>query len=172
MLVEQQKLEAVVEIGTGQGGTLACWCQLAQPHAVVISVDLPGGDFGGGYNQEREEEIRRLLPRDGQTLHLIREDSHEPSTVETVRGCLRGKEIDLLFIDGDHTYEGVRQDFEAYAPLVKPSGLIVFHDILPHPFAPECKVDLFWQEVKDRYRSLELIAAPYTWGGIGILWQR
>lgn len=36
--------------------------------------------------------------------------------------------IDLLFIDGDHTYEGVKQDWEAFAPHVNPFGVVVFHD--------------------------------------------
>jgi hypothetical protein len=34
----------------------------------------------------------------------------------------------LLFIDGDHRYEGVRRDFEMYSPLVGAGGLIAFHD--------------------------------------------
>jgi hypothetical protein len=38
-----------------------------------------------------------------------------------------------LFIDGDHTYEGVRRDFEMYSPLVRKGGIIAFHDIYPGP---------------------------------------
>jgi predicted O-methyltransferase YrrM len=36
--------------------------------------------------------------------------------------------IDLLFIDGDHTLAGVQQDFELFAPWVKPSGIVALHD--------------------------------------------
>ena len=36
----------------------------------------------------------------------------------------------FLLIDADHSYEGVRRDFEAWSPLVAPGGLIVFHDYL------------------------------------------
>lgn len=39
-----------------------------------------------------------------------------------------GLPIDLLFIDGDHVYEAVKQDYQSWAPYVKPEGLIVFHD--------------------------------------------
>ncbi|MFN6069283.1 MAG: class I SAM-dependent methyltransferase, partial [Pseudanabaena sp.] len=42
---------------------------------------------------------------------------------------LNGDKIDFLFIDGDHTYEGVRQDYEMYSPLVQKGGYIAFHDI-------------------------------------------
>jgi len=41
--------------------------------------------------------------------------------------------LDFLFIGGDHTYEGVRMDFEMYSPLVRSCGIVVFHDIVPGP---------------------------------------
>jgi hypothetical protein len=42
-LLKRRRLETVVEIGTARGGTLAAWCALAQPDAVLVSIDLPGG---------------------------------------------------------------------------------------------------------------------------------
>jgi predicted O-methyltransferase YrrM len=48
--------------------------------------------------------------------------------------------VDLIFIDGDHSYEGVKQDFEIYAPLVRSDGLIAFHDILEHTRVPSVRV--------------------------------
>ena len=41
--------QTVLEIGTAQGGTLFLWTRLAQADAVIVSLDLPGGRFGGGY---------------------------------------------------------------------------------------------------------------------------
>jgi predicted O-methyltransferase YrrM len=43
---------------------------------------------------------------------------------------LKGSEGDFLFIDGDHTYQGVKQDFQMYSPLVKKGGIVAFHDIV------------------------------------------
>ena len=40
--------------------------------------------------------------------------------------------IDLLFLDGDHSYEAVLQDFEDWAPKIKPGGLLAMHDVV-HP---------------------------------------
>jgi hypothetical protein len=37
-------------------------------------------------------------------------------------------EIDVLFIDGDHTYEGCKADIDAWTPYVKPGGTVIFHD--------------------------------------------
>jgi predicted O-methyltransferase YrrM len=37
--------------------------------------------------------------------------------------------IDFLFIDGDHSYEGVKKDWDLYSPLLKPNSIVLFHDI-------------------------------------------
>ena len=45
--------------------------------------------------------------------------------------------IDLLFIDGDHSYDMVISDFESFAPFVNPGGWIVFDDYMDHKHSPE-----------------------------------
>ena len=62
----------------------------------------------------------------------MRRDSHDPKTVRRLERLLAGRSIDFLLIDGDHSYEGVKRDWELYEPLVTPGGLIAFHDILRH----------------------------------------
>src|SRR3954452_13725154 len=101
--VAEQKPVTVVEIGTHNGGTLYCWCKAADPTALVVSIDLPGGRYGGGYDAQRAEYMRKAFPQEGQTLHTIRADSHAPSTREQLEQLLDGRPIDFLFIDGDHT---------------------------------------------------------------------
>ena len=109
-----------------------------------------------------------------QTLHLLRRDSHDPETVAEVERLLAGRPVEFLMLDGDHTYEGVRADFELYAPLVRPGGVIAFHDVLPHPRVPDCQVDRFWREVRERYEHAEFLDPDDDigfgqWGGIGVL---
>jgi O-antigen biosynthesis protein len=170
-----RSLHTVVEIGTQRGGSFYAWCQIAAPDAVLVSIDLPGGPFGGGYSEEDELRFRTFgQPR--QELHFLRMDSHAPETRRALEDALAGRPIDLLFIDGDHTYYGARKDFELYAPLVSFEGAIVFHDILPHPDLRECKVDLLWREIKDRdrFQSAEFVDPADDhgwgkWGGIGVL---
>ena len=169
-LVEELRPAMVLEIGTQSGGTLYCWCRLADADATIVSIDLPQGKFGGGYTEERAQEMMSLFPTEGQQLHLLRADSHEPSTLEQLKSILDGRQLDLLFIDGDHTYEGVRKDFEMYSPLAAEGGAIVLHDILEHPVGTGCDVRRLWNELKDDYRHVEITAPPEDWGGIGVLW--
>jgi predicted O-methyltransferase YrrM len=170
-LVEEQRPKSVLEIGSAAGGTLYCWCRLADPGAMIVSIDLPGGSHGGGYTPERAEEMHSLFPKDGQRLHLIQGDSHEQQTFAELEGHLDGTQLDFVFIDGDHTYEGVKQDFEMYSPLVRPGGIIGVHDICTHPPEADCHVDKFWHEVRDRYRHKEFMSRPHDWGGIGVVWK-
>jgi predicted O-methyltransferase YrrM len=64
-------------------------------------------------------------------------------------------ELDLLFIDGDHSYEGVKRDYELYVSKVKPGGLILFHDATYGPVAR------FLSEIGGVVPVTELIAALF-----------
>ena len=168
LLESREKPYNVLEIGTMAGGTLWLWCQLAHPHAFVLSVDLPGGGFGGGY---APEAIPKLLTYSThqQWIQLFRGDSHNPQMFKSVKRFLRGKKLDLLFIDGDHTLEGVTQDWEMYSPLVADGGLVVFHDIVEHTAMPTCQVKPLWDELKTQYRHEEFCSPDGGWGGIGVI---
>jgi predicted O-methyltransferase YrrM len=170
-LVEEHKPRNVLEIGTYTGGTLLCLCRLAQPGGTIVSVDRPFG-AGRGYTEERASEMLEHFPRDGQKLHLVQDDSQLPSTLAQVEAALDGAKLDFLLIDGDHSYEGVKSDFEMYSPLVESSGLIAFHDILEHPPESGCEVASYWYEIRDGYEYREIAAPPWSWGGIGVLWQK
>jgi predicted O-methyltransferase YrrM len=162
-------LGVVVEIGTARGGVFYGLCQLAKGNAKVISIDLPGGDFGGGYSVEDAQRFN-AYQRSGQRLSFLRLDSHQPKALEELKKVTGGEPLDLLFIDGDHTYDGVRKDYIMYSPLVKKGGVIVFHDICHHAQVPTCQVDKFWKEVKKGKKTLEFIdAKDKTWGGIGVI---
>ena len=110
----------------------------------------------------------KSFKKPGQQLHLLRKDSHREETVHEVKDIFGKGLIDFAFIDGDHTYEGVKEDFEKYAPLVRQGGLVAFHDILPRPDLPEIAVDRFWEELKKKYKTEELIGDEGTGRRIGI----
>ena len=168
-LLRDRQLDVVVEIGSAQGGTLFAWSAVAEADALLVSIDLPGGAFGGGSSEETARTFSEFVQAD-QQLRLIRDSSHLASVKASLERELGGREVDFLFIDGDHTYDGVKQDFEMYAPLVRDGGLIAFHDIAVHPTIPACEVDRFWNEIKAEFEHVErLDEDDPSWGGLGVL---
>jgi predicted O-methyltransferase YrrM len=137
----------VVEIGTALGGTLYLWAQAAADDALVVSIDLPGGPFGGGYPACREP-LYRAFARPGQELRLVRGDARAATTAAHVAALLAGRPIDFLFVDADHTYDGVLSNVRQYGPRVRAGGAIAFHDIRPNPRDPRIEVHRLWDHLR------------------------
>ena len=105
---------SIVELGTARGGTLFLFTRVATPNATIVTVDVRNGPFGGGYPLSHTPLLRSFA-RDQQTVRLIRGDSRAPNTLRRVREA-SASPVDFLFIDADHTYKGVKSDYEMYAP--------------------------------------------------------
>ncbi len=163
----------ILEIGTANGGSLFCFCKLASDDATIISIDLPGGSFGGGYPKWKSS-IYQAFAKPKQKLYLIRGDSQNIETFKKVLKILNGERIDFIFIDGDHSYNGVKNDFKLYSSLVKHKGFIVLHDIAPNgdPILVG-GVPKFWSELKNSLKPehyIEIINNLNQIGyGIGII---
>ena len=159
-----------LEIGTAHGGTLLFLTRLASPQATIVSIDLPGGKFGGGYSSRRSWFYQRFALR-RQCLYLLRGNSHSNEMLDQVKSAFKDHPVDYLFIDGDHRYEGVKSDFEMYGPMVRKGGLIAFHDIADGPSEFVGGVPEFWREIRARYRYMEFIKDHKQEGlGIGVLY--
>lgn len=171
-LLSKEKPRVLMEIGTMNGGTLFLYARIAAEDAKLLSVDLPWARYGYGYPKYKVP-LYRTFVRPSQTLHLLRANSHENPTLEKVKELLDTQTIDFLFLDGDHTYQGIRQDFEMYSPLMTKGGIVGFHDIAPHPPETECDVFRFWNEIKLKYpgRHGEFVA-DWNQGWAGISWIR
>lgn len=170
-LIAELKPRITLEIGTSRGGSLFILCRLTTRDGTIISVDMPGAGYGEAYTSAHAR-LFELFPSKGQSLTLVKADSHSLETLKRVENLLNGKRVELLFIDGDHSYEGVKMDFEMYSPLVADGGMIAFHDIAVHTKFANCEVNRFWDEVKLGFRHLEIIADPRQgWAGIGVLWK-
>ena len=95
--IQNRKFSVVVEIGTLKGGTFWLWCQLAQPDALLMSIDLPGGPFAGDFTHpETTREKLISYGKAGQNIVIIRGDSHALETQEKVKEVLGNKKIDQL----------------------------------------------------------------------------
>lgn len=178
----------ILEIGTMRGGTLYQFLQVADDNAEVISIDKPNGKYGGEYGQT-DSDVMQSWKRNGQQLHIIRDDSQSQYAKEQVETILHGRKLDFVFVDGDHSYQGVKADYDRYKRFTK--GIMAFHDIVEHA-QPDVGVKRFWDELTgyswlDELRDTsldvltgygynpkiiktEIIKDPaQEWGGIGIL---
>jgi cephalosporin hydroxylase len=168
--LDKVKPKVILEIGTARGGTLFLFSNIAHEEAILISVDL---------SQTIEKRILfRYIKKEKQKIYLIQGDSHKFETLRKIEGILRDNRVDFLFIDGDHSYEGVKKDFEMYSPLVRKGGIIAFHDIIPDYYTKygiktgswAGEVYKFWNEIKEKYEHLEIVKdRNQNACGIGVL---
>jgi cephalosporin hydroxylase len=163
--------KVVVEIGTAESGTQFLLGETLTSAELSLALDL----------RVRNRKLLGEFTRKGLNRIIIEGSSYEPGTVNRVATVLANQKIDVLFIDGDHTYAGVRADYEAYKGFVRNGGLIAFHDIIEDHHSKygtptagwSGGVPKFWQEVKSQQgskRCWEFIADPQQDGmGIGVL---
>jgi predicted O-methyltransferase YrrM len=169
-LVREINPQITMEIGLYRGGTISLWAQLMRDKSALIGVDVQLSDG-------IEKRIRAKM-KHGQSLHLLEADSHSSETKRRVLEIIGDNKIDFLFIDGDHSYEGVKKDFDDYSSLIRPGGIIAFHDIIPDFLtcygtktdADSGGVYRFWREISSQFPHCEYIENVSQDGcGIGVL---
>jgi len=166
-IVSGLKIQYGLEIGTYGGGTWYTLCSLSNDDATLISLDLHEGHFK---DVEMKQKSLREMGKVEQNIHLFNSDSQTNESLKNVKDILGGNKLDFLFIDGDHSYNGVKTDFTMYSPLVKENGIIAFHDIQPHVKGAE--VDILWNQIKNNFSNyIEIIEdkEKQEWAGIGII---
>jgi predicted O-methyltransferase YrrM len=110
-----------VEIGSRYGGSLLYFGRLMPKNSKLIAIDLPNGPWG-----HLNSEIS--LNSDGYNVDLIFGDSKSKETEDKLVSSLSNQQIDILFIDGDHSLLGVSSDINIYTKYVKQGGIVIFHD--------------------------------------------
>jgi predicted O-methyltransferase YrrM len=165
-LAQRNGADLVCEIGSRDAGTSVLFSRILRPGTLIV-MDL--------YAKNRWR-LRRAAP-EGQLVHVIDGDSAHRLTVARLRRRLRGRALDLLLIDGDHRWSGVRQDFINYREFVREGGLIAFHDICQVSDAgaggSAGDVPAFWKLISSIYPSDEFIDTPGQQGlGIGVIHYR
>jgi cephalosporin hydroxylase len=162
----------VLELGTFRGGSLYMWTTVAKEGATLITVDMPACKHRDAMPAAMEDFIKSFgIPR-GQEIHIVRGNSQTEETLGKVKAVLKGRPVDFLFIDADHTYKSVIRDFELYSPLVKKNGgIIAFHDIMPAVYCGYTfGVHTLWAELKKTYKYMEIVENRRQVGcGIGVL---
>ncbi len=122
----------IVEIGSEFGMSASLFCHGADSAVKIYSVDL----FPDNMLQEHQSNLREA-GFDGRCLQIgmysaeLGQEWKLPDKMVLGGDWIYphpGHDIDLLFIDGDHSYEGVKADIEAWLPHIKRGGHVAFHD--------------------------------------------
>jgi glycosyltransferase involved in cell wall biosynthesis len=161
-LIEAQRPRTVMELGTHYGVSYCAFCQGIKAlglESQAYAVDTWQGDPQTGfYNSEVLADLRRH--------HDLLYSSFSrliPCTFDEALAHFPDQSIDLLHIDGCHTYEAVKHDFETWLPKLSDRGLVLFHDtnVRESSFG----VWRFWEEVRGRYPSFAFVHQH----GLGVL---
>ena len=145
-LIEYIKPDVVVELGSHYGVSLFSFCEAAKeysPSTFVHGIDSWKGDVQAGYYGD---EVYEVVKAHRDKFHknrcqLIR------SMFSDAAESFGDKSIDLIHIDGLHTYEAVKNDYETWFPKLKENGTILFHDW--NERQPGFGVWKLWEEIKN-----------------------
>jgi len=152
----------IVELGVNRGGSFFALCDACVRHgltAEVIGIDTWGDDPRTGKEDRGGiyEKLRELVAREWPFARLVRED------FDAARGGVADGSVDLLHIDGCHTYEAVANDFDRWRSALSPRGICLFHDIAE--FERGFGVHRLWGELRDRWPAIEFGHSS----GLGVL---
>jgi len=152
-----------VELGTHTGNSYFSFCQAIEEAKLATkcySVDTWQGEEHAGYY---DESVYQQV-----NTHNQQNYAHFSSllrmTFDEAASLFENKSVQLLHIDGLHTYEAVRHDFETWLPKLAPGAIVLFHDtnVRERGFG----VWKLWEELQERYpNNLEFIHSH----GLGVL---
>lgn len=165
-LVRFMKPNTIVELGTHWGASFFSFCQAVvdedESSTCCYAVDLWKGDaHTGSYSNEVYEVVAKVIEKlYSKQVTLIRK------TFDEAAACFEEQSIDLLHIDGYHTYQAVSHDYETWLSKLAPGGVVLFHDIAIR--WGDFGVYQLWEQLKQRHPSLEFTHSS----GLGVLFPK
>lgn len=161
-LIAVQQPRNFVELGTYSGISYLAFCQAIQAQKISTrawAVDTWEGDAHAGHYSETVYNTIRAAhdPHYTSFSTLLR------MTFDSALDFFENGSVDLLHIDGLHTYEAVKHDFETWLPKMSERGVVIFHDT--HVYRDDFGVHRLWKELSQKYPSLHFTHSH----GLGVL---
>ena len=147
-LLQFVRPERLVELGSQYGCSLFTFCQAVRDFKLnteINAVDMWSGDIGA---EITGEEVYALVQKTAATyypevnLHLFQ------MCFDDARPNFADNSIDILHIDGGHTFEDVEHDFTTWLPKLKENGIVLFHDVYSPIDQGSCD---HWEKTKKEY---------------------
>lgn len=161
-LVDVFRPKTIVELGTHRGASYFSMCQAVKRlgfSTKCFAVDTWKGDCQAGYYSE---EVYRDVA-EWNDKHFSAFSRLVRSTFDEALQHFADASIDLLHIDGLHTYEAVRHDFDAWLPKLSDNAVVLFHDTNVHE--NNFGVFALWREVTKERLHFEFLHGH----GLGVL---
>ena len=160
-LVREQKPRLFVELGVYNGFSYFVGCQSIQEcqlNSKAFAVDHWLGDSQAGFFDDSVFQGVKTLNQKYSSFSTLLKMSFDEAIDQ-----FENSSIDLLHIDGFHSYESAKKDFESWLPKMSSSAIILLHDI--HVRRNTFGVYLFWKELKKNYRTIEFVGSH----GLGVV---
>ena len=156
-LVDRFKPRTILELGICHGGSFKMWEALLPDNGLLVGID-------------RLNVVQWNWKTSPKNVVYIQDDiSNAILELSEWIG-----DVDFLYIDADHYYDGFKRHFELYSPLVRGGGLIAFHDIRDNK-GSGYGVGKFFNELKGHYGWLEILVPGEDRGpgadGIGVVFK-
>ena len=160
-LIRELKPNVFVELGTHNGFSYFVGChairELNLPTKAFAVDHWLGDSHTGKYEDEVYFSVSSLNEEFAEFSTLLK------MTFSNGREYIANQTVDLLHIDGLHTYEAVKEDFETWLPKVSKHGVVILHDI--HVRHADFGVYRFWEELKKKYDTMEFVGSY----GLGVI---
>ena len=174
-VIKENKCKTYLEIGARDGDTFYEIMKSLPVGSKGIAVDYPGASWGHSLSAESLKRVISTLKHEGYDVDLVLGDSTRQTIIDVIKK--HSDSYDAILIDGDHRYDGVKQDWDNYGPMA--TKIVAFHDIWavgarqknnPHLIV---EVPKLWEELKPLHKHDEFIDKedePSRPMGIGVLY--
>jgi hypothetical protein len=161
-LAAEVRAAVLVELGSHHGASFLGFCEAVAQAGLGTrchAVDTWTGDeHAGFYGEEVHARLKEIVDAEHAANAILLR-----STFDAARTHFADGSVDVLHIDGLHTYEAVRHDFETWLPTLSRRGVVLFHDTMVRE--RDFGVWRFWDEVSRRYPAFEFTHSH----GLGVL---
>lgn len=161
-IVRNARPGLIVELGTFSGVSFGAFCNAVRRDKLdcrCVAVDTWAGDaHAGHYPDWIFDDVKKMVEENFAGFATMLRKTFDEALDDIADGS-----VDLLHIDGLHTYEAVRHDFESWLPKLSRRATVLFHDVAV--MEADFGVHRYWNELRQQYAGFAFTHSA----GLGVL---